>query len=511
MESVSQIMTALGLQPGESAKAPTGPPAEAANTFAFLLRELSSLLSADTPAGNQEIPSDLNLEIEPGADPKDLEEAYLLLASLGGLLQGKRQETTDADPEAGTHHAEVPTALSPVIGSSGLSESVPDPAGRTKPVQTSASEVLNPSGERQSETGVSLTQTESELEVPDRADRESAGKDLSQPVDPLKRGSSGKPQPSAELEGQMKQPVREIRPTNREPQGQVEQPDRGIRPSNRKPQGRDSIAETLPRPEERQENPARKADVGNPSRDSFAPPRAGAEKQPETASKEASPPQLNGRQAAGDQVSGTLDKAGKLGSSGSTFQSVQAGEEKSIPGLKASNSDQRIEKENRSPGTEGQLPEMDQLQPAASRIKTAETARSLQNAEPASIREIPRTIIKMIESGEDHLKLQLRPSSMGEVEIEISRGEQGLRISLQTESEGTVQLLKGHLDELKFALNKSGIQLQDLSVNQGKQQEAHAHHQPGRRPHSQSESDPEPEAPSQPLRYRAENSVEYLI
>jgi flagellar hook-length control protein FliK len=117
----------------------------------------------------------------------------------------------------------------------------------------------------------------------------------------------------------------------------------------------------------------------------------------------------------------------------------------------------------------------------------------------------------MIEHGEDHLKLQLRPSRMGEMEINISRGEQGLSIALQTDSENTAQLLKGHLDELKSSLARSGVQLQDLNVNQGSQQEAHAFRQPNRPAAAHPEQTAEPETASQPLRYREDNSVEYLI
>ncbi len=92
--------------------------------------------------------------------------------------------------------------------------------------------------------------------------------------------------------------------------------------------------------------------------------------------------------------------------------------------------------------------------------------------------QISVKIEEMLEKQQSRLRLQLRPRDMGGIEIQLTKGEDGVQVNIQAESQKTAVILEQHLNDLKTALSQSGIELQDLTVGQGDQEAFQSHQHP---------------------------------
>lgn len=92
--------------------------------------------------------------------------------------------------------------------------------------------------------------------------------------------------------------------------------------------------------------------------------------------------------------------------------------------------------------------------------------------------QISVKIEEMLEKQQQRLRLQLRPRDMGGIEIQLTKGEDGVQVNIQAESQKTAVMLEQHLNDLKTSLSQSGIKLQDLTVGQGNQEAFQSHQHP---------------------------------
>lgn len=137
-------------------------------------------------------------------------------------------------------------------------------------------------------------------------------------------------------------------------------------------------------------------------------------------------------------------------------------------------------------GAAGQKPEPNQAEDAASGpeagqavqhptvVRTApmQAEEALQSLESRPVREIPwlsqvQEGVKILaRSGESQLHLQLQPQEMGTIDLHILSREDGVSVVILADQADTAQLLERQLQDLKQALQRSGIDLQNLSVDQ---------------------------------------------
>lgn len=127
------------------------------------------------------------------------------------------------------------------------------------------------------------------------------------------------------------------------------------------------------------------------------------------------------------------------------------------------------------------------------------------------VKQVTTSVEELIESQKNRLKVQLRPQKLGKMEIDLSRGENGLNVNIQADSDQTAQLLRQHLEEIKSSLSRSGIQLNDLSVSQRDQEQAFSGGQPRKHGANRHPVPEEQESTISRGRDREHTLVEYLI
>jgi flagellar hook-length control protein FliK len=130
---------------------------------------------------------------------------------------------------------------------------------------------------------------------------------------------------------------------------------------------------------------------------------------------------------------------------------------------------------------------------------------------PDPIAQISSSVEELLENRQPQVRLQLRPEHLGGIKIELTRSEEGLQVSIQADSQQTAQLLTQHLDELETSLTQNGVQLQNLTVGEEKEEQRLPQQKRGQQdsPHpfpAQQRVSPEKEHS-----YRQSTLVEYLI
>ena len=99
--------------------------------------------------------------------------------------------------------------------------------------------------------------------------------------------------------------------------------------------------------------------------------------------------------------------------------------------------------------------------------------------EPARLAEAPRTemlqqlskdLESFAKSGQQMLRVQLHPESLGRIELQLTSDWQGVRIVMNADQPSTAFMLEHHLGELKETLQQAGVNLAGLSVNSGNSQ-----------------------------------------
>ncbi len=141
----------------------------------------------------------------------------------------------------------------------------------------------------------------------------------------------------------------------------------------------------------------------------------------------------------------------------------------------------------------------------------AEGMQFNENTGPDPIAQISSSVEDLLESRQPQVRLQLRPEHLGGIKIELTRSEEGLQVSIQADSQQTAQLLTQHLDELETSLTRTGVQLQNLTVGEEKEEQR----LPQQKRRQQDRPAPFPAQPrvssEKEANYRPSTLVEYLI
>ena len=125
----------------------------------------------------------------------------------------------------------------------------------------------------------------------------------------------------------------------------------------------------------------------------------------------------------------------------------------------------------KSPGAPPQevaaLPQTVGLVNAAAKFNVSELARLSEaptgNGLPL-VSQIQQGLETLAKSGNTSLRLQLYPESMGRVDLRLTSGADGVRVSLTADLAATGNLLERHAQELRQTLTDSGLTLAGLSI-----------------------------------------------
>ena len=138
----------------------------------------------------------------------------------------------------------------------------------------------------------------------------------------------------------------------------------------------------------------------------------------------------------------------------------------------------------------GKAREAEPVTPVASHRTAAPVA-----AEPARLAEAQTTgvisqirdgIESLVQSKNTSVRLQLYPESLGHIELRVTSGEGGLRISLNADTPATGVLLEKHLSDLRQALSETGLNVSGVFVALGQNPRQHQQPSDSRRSATQS-------------------------
>jgi hypothetical protein len=96
-------------------------------------------------------------------------------------------------------------------------------------------------------------------------------------------------------------------------------------------------------------------------------------------------------------------------------------------------------------------------------------------------RQVAQKVCDMAESGKASLRLQLYPEKLGRIDLHLVSGVDGLQVTITAGQALTGQLLEGHLEDLREALSRAGVQVNGLQVGVGQDQRPAGHSDQGRR------------------------------
>jgi flagellar hook-length control protein FliK len=104
---------------------------------------------------------------------------------------------------------------------------------------------------------------------------------------------------------------------------------------------------------------------------------------------------------------------------------------------------------------------------AATTFSVNELAR-LSEARPGKslpmVAQIQQGVETLAKSGQTSLRLQLYPEALGRVDLKLTSGADGVRVSLTADLSATGNLLERHAQELRQALSDSGLTVAGLSI-----------------------------------------------
>ncbi|MGB9640207.1 MAG: flagellar hook-length control protein FliK [Anaerolineales bacterium] len=109
-------------------------------------------------------------------------------------------------------------------------------------------------------------------------------------------------------------------------------------------------------------------------------------------------------------------------------------------------------------------------QPLLPQNKTNEPARLAEAPRNEVIQQLSKDLESFTKSGQQSLRLQLHPESLGKIDLHLTSNAEGVRIVMNADQAATGFLLERHLGELKEMLEQAGVNLTGLSVNAGNAQ-----------------------------------------
>jgi len=106
------------------------------------------------------------------------------------------------------------------------------------------------------------------------------------------------------------------------------------------------------------------------------------------------------------------------------------------------------------------------VKPAAARTVTPVDVNAFE-----VVQQVVSQFKARVKNGETSIKVQLNPKELGAIEVEVTRGTQGVSVSFVAEKSGTSQLLEAQAGQLRQSLKEAGVQLMNLNVGQQHQNE----------------------------------------
>jgi len=104
---------------------------------------------------------------------------------------------------------------------------------------------------------------------------------------------------------------------------------------------------------------------------------------------------------------------------------------------------------------------------AATTFSVNELARSSEarpNSPLPMVAQIQQGVETLTKSGQTSLRLQLYPETLGRVDLRLTSGADGVRVTLTADLSATGNLLQQHAQELRQALSDSGLTVAGLSI-----------------------------------------------
>ncbi|MBF0211013.1 MAG: flagellar hook-length control protein FliK, partial [Desulfamplus sp.] len=98
----------------------------------------------------------------------------------------------------------------------------------------------------------------------------------------------------------------------------------------------------------------------------------------------------------------------------------------------------------------------------------AATNRATSSILPSYVtNQVVRSINRSISSGENEIRLQLRPAELGRIFMTIETQGDLLKVNIVTENQAAKDILTGHAEELKSSLGNNGINIESFNVEMG--------------------------------------------
>ncbi len=85
------------------------------------------------------------------------------------------------------------------------------------------------------------------------------------------------------------------------------------------------------------------------------------------------------------------------------------------------------------------------------------------------IEQITSQMKARIKSSETSIHMQLNPSELGAIEVQVTHTAQGVSVSFITEQASTGQLIESQVNQLRQSLKEAGVQLANLNISQQRQ------------------------------------------
>ncbi|MBP8828553.1 MAG: flagellar hook-length control protein FliK [Desulfobacter sp.] len=80
-------------------------------------------------------------------------------------------------------------------------------------------------------------------------------------------------------------------------------------------------------------------------------------------------------------------------------------------------------------------------------------------------RQVGKSIVRSINTGDDTIRMQLKPPELGRIYMSIDHNGNGIKISVITEHQSAKDILAANVNEIKTMLSSSGISLESFEVD----------------------------------------------
>ncbi len=108
-------------------------------------------------------------------------------------------------------------------------------------------------------------------------------------------------------------------------------------------------------------------------------------------------------------------------------------------------------------------------------VKSPELARTAEAHPLQLVAQVAHGLESLTRSGQPSLRIQLYPENLGKIDLRVTSGVNGMKVTLLAETPATAALLSEHLPELRLSLADAGVALSGVSVGLGDAHGQNAH------------------------------------